>query len=144
MKDPNKDKQPAAPDAATTQPASSEANLTAMLQAQMAEMQSQIAALKEHADATTAQNEQLRSETAALKKQLEKSTQPKQAESKAQLPKDTFEVDGVKYRFRVPRFRAPMKGVLGGVMITAVDALADTELLKGLVASNSGVIAIAE
>lgn len=105
------------------------------------QMQQQIADLQARSESAAQDNEALKAETAALKKALAAATAPtKPTATKSLVPEDTFEVDGTKYRFRVPRFRMPIKGVLGGAMITAVDALADKELLEFLVTNQSGVI----
>lgn len=62
-------------------------------------------------------------------------TKAEATETKPQLPADTFEADGVEYRFVIAKFNIPGIGVL-----TAQEALENEEALARLVEVKSSVI----
>lgn len=117
---------------------------TAALEAQVAKLTEDFSKLNElfksqskEMDAISKKVKTLQAENAELKKAAAEADDKTEGEEKViELPTTLFEVNGLKYKFIVPKF------IISGKQMTALDALSNPDLLAALVEKQSGLIAL--
>ncbi|HEU4634345.1 MAG TPA: hypothetical protein VFS22_10185 [Flavisolibacter sp.] len=106
------------------------------LQQENADLQAEVASLKEEVETVNAVNEELQAKIEDLStgKSIGEEGEKAQKKEKAVLPTETFTVDGQAYKFISPVFMYQKE------RIVAATALKDESLLAKLVAAKLGVI----